>query len=52
MLFIDREERAGKRSEVFALYSGSGFAFEPEEKILLFSLADVKRDFEREKTIV
>jgi hypothetical protein len=33
-------------------YSGSGFAFEPEEKILLFSLADVKRDFEREKTIV
>lgn len=44
--------RRGERNEVFVLYSRSGFAFEPEEKVLLFSLADVERDFEREKTMV
>lgn len=37
---------------MYVLYSRSGFTFEPEDGVLLFSLADVERDFERERTLV
>jgi len=44
--------RRGGRKDVYVLYSRSGFTFEPEDGVLLFSLADVERDFERERTLV
>ena len=46
------EWRRGERREVYVLYSRSGFTFEQEEGVLLFSLSDVERDFEREKPLV
>jgi len=44
--------KRNERKEVYVLYSRSGFAFEPEENVLLFSLGDVERDFKREETLV
>jgi len=44
--------KRNERKEVYVLYSRSGFAFEPEENVLLFSLGIVERDFKREETLV
>jgi AAA+ ATPase superfamily predicted ATPase len=44
--------RREDRREVYVLYSRSGFTFEPEEGVLLFSLPDVQRDFEQERPLV
>ena len=44
--------RKEDRREVYVLYSRSGFTFEPEEGVLLFSLSDVQRDFEQERPLV
>ena len=39
--------RRGERREVYVLYSRSGFTFEPEEDVMLFSLKDMEERFEK-----
>lgn len=44
--------RKKERKEVYVLYSRSGFTFEPEEGVMLYTLENLSRDFDSEKTRV